>query len=134
VWHAAPERVDVYRVEPYVIVADIYGVAPHVGRGGWTWYTGSSGWMFRVALESVLGISIEGGDMIQLKPCIPDAWPGFRARIRMPDGRTVAAIEVANPQRRAERVASLTLDGVAVAVARIPLDGAVHNLVATLGP
>ena len=57
-----PEEVDVYRVEPYVIAADVYGVAPHVGRGGWTWYTGSAGWMYRVALESLLGLTIVGGD------------------------------------------------------------------------
>jgi cyclic beta-1,2-glucan synthetase len=133
VWHAAPERVDTYQVEPYVIVADIYGVAPHVGRGGWTWYTGSAGWMYRVAIESVLGITISGGDTVALKPCIPDAWPGFKARIRLPDGRTIVAIDVANPSGRAESVVSLTLDGVPVERARISLDGAVHRVVATLG-
>src|SRR5436853_305307 len=67
------EAVDGYQVEPYVVAADIYGVPPHVGRGGWTWYTGSAGWMFRVALESVLGVTFEGGHTLRVAPCIPDA-------------------------------------------------------------
>src|SRR5207244_4039409 len=74
------DGVDVYRVEPYVGVADIYGVPPHVGRGGWTWYTGSAGWMFRVALESVLGVTLEGGDTLRVAPCIPDTWSGFKVK------------------------------------------------------
>ena len=62
VWHTAtPERTDVYQTEPYVVAADIYGEPPHVGRGGWTWYTGSAGWMFRVAVESIFGLTIERG-------------------------------------------------------------------------
>src|SRR5207253_1122219 len=81
------EAVDVYRVEPYVVVADIYGVPPHVGRGGWTWYTGSAGWMFRVALESVLGVTLEGGDTLRVAPCIPDTWSGFKVKLRLPDGK-----------------------------------------------
>ena len=63
-----PEEVEVYRAEPYVIAADVYGVAPHVGRGGWTWYTGSAGWMYRVALESLLGLTIVGGDAARAPP------------------------------------------------------------------
>jgi cyclic beta-1,2-glucan synthetase len=81
-----PGEVDVYQVEPYVIAADVYGVAPHVGRGGWTWYTGSAGWMFRVALESVLGVTLAGGRTLVVRPCIPREWPGFTVRYRMPDG------------------------------------------------
>ena len=65
-----------YRVEPYVIAADVYSVAPHVGRGGWTWYTGSAGWMYRAGLEAILGVTREG-DRLRIKPCIPAAWPGF---------------------------------------------------------
>jgi len=83
-----PAEVDVYRVEPYVIAADVYGVAPHVGRGGWTWYTGSAGWMYRVALESLLGLTIVGGDMLELRPCVPESWPGFTVRMRLADKRT----------------------------------------------
>src|SRR5690606_29898028 len=88
-----PEEVATYRVEPYVIAADVYGVAPHVGRGGWTWYTGSAGWMYRVALESVLGFDLRV-DAIVLQPCIPAAWPGFRIRWRVPGSSTVYDIVV----------------------------------------
>ena len=65
------------RVEPYVVAADVYGEPPHTGRGGWTWYTGSAGWMYRICLESVLGLTLAGGDELRVAPCIPDAWPGF---------------------------------------------------------
>src|SRR5207253_731833 len=62
---------DVYKVEPYVVAADVYGAPPHVGRGGWTWYTGSAGWLYRLALEAVLGIQLENGERLRVKPCIP---------------------------------------------------------------
>jgi cyclic beta-1,2-glucan synthetase len=65
-----------YRVEPYVVAADVYSVAPHVGHGGWTWYTGSAGWMYRAGLEAILGITCEG-HKLRVKPCIPDAWGEF---------------------------------------------------------
>lgn len=75
--HAADEAAAKnYRVEPYVIAADIYAVAPHVGRGGWTWYTGSAGWMQRAGLEAILGITREG-NMLHVKPCVPEDWTGF---------------------------------------------------------
>ena len=71
VWHARDKAAtDVYQTEPYVVAADVYGEAPHVGRGGWTWYTGSAGWMFRVAVESILGFSTENGDTIVMNPSI----------------------------------------------------------------
>src|SRR4029079_14187531 len=76
-----PHGVDVYQVEPYVIAADVYGVAPHVGRGGWTWYTGSAGWMFRVALESILGVTLEHGDTLVLRPCIPRHTTGLKPNL-----------------------------------------------------
>ncbi len=65
-----------YRVEPYVIAADVYSVAPHVGRGGWTWYTGSAGWMYRAGLEAILGVSREG-PLLRIKPCVPASWTEF---------------------------------------------------------
>jgi len=83
-----PAEVDIYRAEPYAVAADVYGVAPHVGRGGWTWYTGSAGWMYRVALESLLGLTMVGGDRLELRPCVPEGWPGFSVRMRLPDKRT----------------------------------------------
>jgi len=65
-----------YRVEPYVIAADVYSMAPHVGRGGWTWYTGSAGWMYRAGLEAILGFTWEG-NKLRVKPCVPTAWNEF---------------------------------------------------------
>src|SRR5439155_2759891 len=65
-----PEAVDRYKLEPYVVAADVYGEPPHEGRGGWSWYTGSAGWMFRVALESILGFRVENGDTIVVRPCV----------------------------------------------------------------
>ena len=132
------EAIAIYQVEPYVVAADVYGVAPHVGRGGWTWYTGSAGWMYRVALESVLGFDIEHGNSIRLKPCIPDAWPGFRLTHLLADG-TAYRISVDNPTRSAERVVSAMLDGNALECGRdgvcvkLAADGAMHIVRLVLG-
>ena len=73
-----------YKVEPYVMAADVYAAAPHTGRGGWTWYTGSAGWMYRLAVESLLGLRLEG-DKLRLAPCLPASWPGFKLRYRYRD-------------------------------------------------
>jgi cyclic beta-1,2-glucan synthetase len=127
-----------YQVEPYVIAADVYGVAPHVGRGGWTWYTGSAGWMLRVAIESILGFGIEAGEWLTLAPRIPDEWPGFRLSHRRPDG-TRYDIEVENPQRSALKLRSASIDGSEVALVtgglRIKLehDRRVHTIRVVLG-
>src|SRR5690606_16391695 len=84
-WHARDRAaVAVYQVEPYVIAADVYGVPPHRGRGGWTWYTGSAAWFYRVLVETVLGVGLEGGRILRLRPRIPDAWPGFEVLLRTP--------------------------------------------------
>jgi cyclic beta-1,2-glucan synthetase len=129
-----PEAVATYQVEPYVIAADIYGADPHVGRGGWTWYTGSAGWMYRVALESVLGFTLEGGDSIRLRPVVPKAWPSYSIRYRMPDDATVYEISV----RHAAGAATATLDGQALPVSdgatlvTLKMDGAVHRIEMTL--
>ena len=129
-------EVAVYQTEPYVIAADVYGVAPHVGRGGWTWYTGSAGWMYRVALESVLGFRLSGGDAIALRPCIPDAWPGFTLRYGVPGDAATYEIVV---RRAADGATVATVDGAALAVddgaVVIPLhrDGAAHHVAVTLG-
>ncbi|WP_417473195.1 GH36-type glycosyl hydrolase domain-containing protein [Luteimonas mephitis] len=85
------ERVATYKVEPYVVAADVYAVEPHVGRGGWTWYTGSAGWMYRLVIESLLGLRLEGGTL-RLSPCIPPDWPGYAIRYRYRD--TVYRIQV----------------------------------------
>jgi cellobiose phosphorylase len=75
------EAIATYKAEPYVMAADVYALAPHTGRGGWTWYTGSAGWMYRLAVESLLGLSREG-DKLRLAPCLPAFWPGFKLRYR----------------------------------------------------
>jgi len=132
-----PEEVEVYRAEPYVIAADVYGVAPHVGRGGWTWYTGSAGWMFRVALESVLGFGIEGGDTLRLRPCIPEAWPGFTVRYRLPDGRTTFEVAVTRGEGEdtVARLDGRDLPRTEGGGVRVPLarDGAAHRVEVVLG-
>ncbi|MBF0201394.1 MAG: cyclic beta 1-2 glucan synthetase [Desulfamplus sp.] len=77
----SPSEVDIYKVEPYVVAADVYAVAPHMGRGGWTWYTGSSAWMYRLIIESILGLTLEV-DKLRLTPCIPKEWKGFKLHYR----------------------------------------------------
>jgi cyclic beta-1,2-glucan synthetase len=123
-----------YKVEPYVICADVYGVAPHTGRGGWTWYTGSAAWMYRVALEGLLGFQKEGETLV-LNPCIPRGWPGFEIRYR--HGRTMYEIAVQNRYGAGRGVTHITLDGVDIEgpAARIALkdDGATHKVSVTLG-
>jgi cyclic beta-1,2-glucan synthetase len=134
-----PAQVATYQVEPYVVAADVYGVPPHVGRGGWTWYTGSAGWMYRIAVESILGVRLLGGDTLVIAPRIPDAWPGFTVRLRVPDGGGDYEIVVTNPDARAAAVVAVTIDGTASAIvdgtARIALarDGRSHRIDVTLG-
>jgi len=133
------DEVATYQVEPYVIAADIYGVAPHVGRGGWTWYTGSAGWMLRVALESVLGVTMVEGAFLRVRPCIPDDWPGFEVSLRRPGGSERYRVRVQNPQHRAESVVEARLDGAPCAIedgaVMIPLarDGRDHVVEVVLG-
>jgi cyclic beta-1,2-glucan synthetase len=136
---ASAERLAVYQVEPYVVVADIYGVAPHLGRGGWTWYTGSASWLYRVAVESVLGVQVEGGDTLVLGPCIPDHWPRYSVRLRRPGRGTTYAIEFENPSGTPVEVVSARVDDTPAAIergrARLAMvdDGALHHVVAVLG-
>ncbi|MBI5168684.1 MAG: glycosyl transferase [Candidatus Eisenbacteria bacterium] len=113
---STPERVARYQTEPYVIVADVYGEAPHVGRGGWTWYTGSAGWMFRIAVESVLGVTLVNGESVRVKPCIPDGWPGYEMEYRIPGGEAVLEIRASNPSGCSRAVVRATLDGSEVPV------------------
>jgi cyclic beta-1,2-glucan synthetase len=133
------EDIAVYQIEPYVVAADIYGVPPHVGRGGWSWYTGSAGWMYRVALETVLGLTMQDGTVVRLQPRIPDVWPGFQVRFTVPGIGTSLAIEVRNPTGNAARVIGAVLDGEPVCIVNgaamvpIPLDGVQHRVVLTLG-
>ncbi|WP_236611926.1 GH36-type glycosyl hydrolase domain-containing protein [Phenylobacterium zucineum] len=98
-----------YKVEPYVVAADVYSHPPHVGRGGWTWYTGAAGWIYRAGLESLLGLR-RRGEALVLDPCIPRHWPGFKLVYRYGDARY--EIEVENPDGVCQGVAEAILDGV----------------------
>jgi cellobiose phosphorylase len=75
------EKMEVYKVEPYVVAADVYAVSPHRGRGGWTWYTGSAGWMYRLIVESLLGVRLEGATL-RFAPCLPSDWTSFKMHYR----------------------------------------------------
>ena len=123
-----------YKVEPYVVAADVYAAAGHLGRGGWTWYTGSAGWMQRAGLEHLLGIAIRA-DVICIQPCIPARWDGFEAVVR--HGRARYVISVSNPGHVESGVAHTRLDGqlVGAVPARIALvdDGAEHRIEVVLG-
>ena len=84
-----------YKVEPYVACADVYSMPPHVGRGGWTWYTGSAGWMYRAGLEWMLGFRLRGEKLL-IDPCIPSGWRGFEITFRYRSARYEIAVE--NPR------------------------------------
>src|SRR5207249_1215864 len=95
--HHASRQAEVarYRVEPYVVAADVYSQPPHVGRGGWTWYTGSASWLYRVALETILGFHLRG-NMLRIEPCIAAGWPRYELTYRY---RTATyQITVENPK------------------------------------
>ncbi len=121
------------KVEPYAVVADVYSVLPHVGRGGWSWYTGSAGWLQRTGIESILGIRIMGA-VLHMNPCIPKAWPGFEATIAWRTSRYRIVVE--NPQAAGRGLLSLRLDG-AILPAELPIglsdDGARHLVEIILG-
>jgi cyclic beta-1,2-glucan synthetase len=122
-----------YRVEPYVAAADIYSEAPHVGRGGWTWYTGAAGWMYRAGIEWILGFQLRG-TKLRLDPCIPRAWRGFEISFRYHSSHY--QIRVENSVGASGGVASLLLDGVEhVADADLDLtdDGQSHEVIVMLG-
>jgi cyclic beta-1,2-glucan synthetase len=123
-----------YKVEPYVACADLYSTPPHIGRGGWTWYTGSAGWTYRAGLEWILGFRLRG-ERLNIEPCIPASWPGYEITFRYHSARYEIAIE--NPRRVSRGVTSLEVDGAAVpAEARqIDLidDGVTHRVRVVLG-
>ena len=123
-----------YKVEPYVVAADIYAEAPHVGRGGWTWYTGSAGWMYRAGIESILGCRLRG-TLLHLDPCIPRAWQGFAITLRYHSSRYHIMVE--NPHGVARGVTSVTLDGVPLAGGGVSIlladDSATHQVRVVLG-
>jgi len=113
-----PEAIARYRVEPYVMAADVYTNPQHAGRGGWTWYTGSAGWMYRLVTESLLGLRLEV-DHLHLAPVIPEAWPGFEIHYRFHN--TVHHIEVVRHAGNSRNVVRVTCDGRIQDDRRIPL-------------
>ncbi|HVT38724.1 MAG TPA: hypothetical protein VHE78_06760 [Gemmatimonadaceae bacterium] len=122
-----------YHVEPYVVAADVYSQSPHVGRGGWTWYTGSSGWMYSAALEWILGFRVRGTRLL-IDPCIPRAWPGFSIEYRYRSARYQVVVE--NPNGVNRGVSLVTVDDARVDDGTsIPLldDGKVHHVRVVLG-
>ncbi len=127
-----PQKMELYKVEPYVVAADVYSVPPHVGRGGWTWYTGSSGWMYRLGLEAILGMRLEGGSL-RIDPCIPKSWPGYEIVYRK--GATTFRIRVENPSGVNRGVKEIKLDGNPLPEGLIPLeeDGKEHEVYVRLG-
>lgn len=127
-----PEDAERYRGEPYAVAADVYAHPMHIGRSGWTWYTGSAGWMYQAAVRSLLGLQRHGA-IISLNPCIPAVWPGYTLEWRM--GRTRYRFTVENPEHRSHGVASAELDGIPVDARAIPLreDGGEHEVRIVLG-
>jgi cyclic beta-1,2-glucan synthetase len=123
---------DAYKVEPYVIAADVYTAAGHLGRGGWTWYTGSASWAYRVGLEAILGFH-KDGDAVSLDPRIPAVWDSFELTYRV--GAASYRFVVRNPDHVQHGVRNVTLDGAALPnnVVSLVDDGRAHEVVATLG-
>ncbi|MFH1804665.1 MAG: glucoamylase family protein [Pseudomonadota bacterium] len=124
-----PDEVQRYKVEPYVLAADVYSVAPHVGRGGWTWYTGAAAWMYRAGIEGILGLRREGSFLV-LAPCIPETWPGFEVTVKI--AATRYDISVLAPSAQSGDIIRAELDGTDMGIAggsvRVSLDGGIHHL------
>jgi cellobiose phosphorylase len=120
-----------YGVEPYVTAADVYAVPPHTGRGGWTWYTGSGGWMYRLMIETLLGVSRHGSRMA-IKPCLPSEWPGYEVRYRC--GSSLYRITVR--QDASVVAASVVVDGLVQLQESFALvdDGREHDVVVVVPP
>ena len=127
-----PEKARQYRVDPYVVAADVYSVAPHVGRGGWTWYTGSASWAYRLGIEGLLGLKRKD-NRLEIAPCIPDDWPGCEITYR--HGETVYAIHIHNPQGVNRGVVQIEVDGRTISEDYVFLltDGVRHEVHVELG-
>ena len=126
------ENANKYRVEPYVVAADIYSTSPHVGHGGWTWYTGSSGWLYRLGMEAILGFEFQGSQFT-IDPCIPEAWDGYK--IQFIKHETIYQIQVNNPEHVQKGVRSVSLDGKQLEDLAVPIkqDGKTHQVEILMG-
>ena len=130
-----PEAAARYKVEPYVVAADVYSMPPHDGRGGWTWYTGSAGWMYRAGIEGLLGLT-RAGDSLMLDPCFPKHWPQVQATLTL--GETRLQITITNPGQTGHGIAAADLDGMPLEIAErgltLPLpQGELRHLTVRLG-
>ena len=131
----SPSSVQRYKVEPYVVAADIYAEAPHIGRGGWSWYTGAAGWMYQAGLEGILGLT-RHGNVIQLSPCLPSHWPGFKATVTV--GQSQYHLSLLHRQTTPTAATAAYLDDVIVPATsalfltphclQLPLDNQQHRL------
>jgi cyclic beta-1,2-glucan synthetase len=126
------EAVTRYHTEPYVMAADVYSATPWSGRGGWTWYTGSAAWAYRLGLEVILGLCPSGGAW-KLDPHIPASWPEFEVTLR--DGTTIVRIHVENPRGVNSGVERMLVDGQPIAPPILPrlTDGRTHEVRVTMG-
>ncbi len=128
-----PSAAQRYKVEPYVIAADVYSTAPHDGRGGWTWYTGAAGWMYRAGIEGLLGLS-RAGNILSLNPCFPKAWPELSATVTL--GQASITITILNPHGSGHGISTAHLDGAMIRPGKegltFPLENGSHELVVTL--
>jgi cellobiose phosphorylase len=115
---STPETIALYKVEPYVMCADIYGASPHTGTGGWTWYTGAAGWMYRLSVETLLGLRLEV-DHLRIAPCIPAHWAGYKVHYRYRD--TVYHIVFERGTDQTQQALRVTVDGIERAGNLIPL-------------
>jgi cyclic beta-1,2-glucan synthetase len=129
---ASPEGLQRYKVEPYVVCADVYGAPPHTGRGGWTWYTGSASWLYRVGLEAILGFRLRG-TRLELNPCIPPGWSGYEITYRHRSAAYRLVID--NSAGSGHGVRSVSIDGRAMPDRVIELvdDGRQHDVQVALG-
>lgn len=127
-----PSDTELYRVEPYVLAADIASVAPHTGRGGWSWYTGSAAWTLRLGIEGIVGLQLRNGQL-HIDPRLPRAWGSVEVTIRGPDG--TLAIQIEDPEHVGHGAIEMTVDQVPVttAVVAFPTDGSVRHVWVRLG-
>ena len=127
--HRAASRAEAvrYRVEPYALAADIGSVPPQLGRGGWTWYTGSAAWTWRFGLERMLGLRLHDGDLL-IDPCLPPGWDGFEAEVRGPAG--TLAIRLEDPERVGRGPVEIVVDGTVCEgrLVALPTDGSTHRV------
>jgi cellobiose phosphorylase len=121
-----PDSMKLYKVEPYVMCADVYGAPPHTGRGGWTWYTGAAGWMYRLALENLLGLKLEKDHLI-IAPCVPAHWGEYTIHYRYLE--TVYHVNIRCNDEEADLLGHVTLDGAPVTDTIVGREGRPQNRV-----